>query len=163
MGFIMRPHGLKGEVVLALDPQAPEDLASVKTLFVEVREQLLPFFVESVSVKGSKAYLKLEEINNRDEAEKICKSPTFLPKSSRPRSRRGEFYDDEIIGYEVTDTTLGSLGKITGVVQAGPNKLLAIDYGGREVLIPVNSPFIDAINKSKKQLTVTLPEGFVDI
>ncbi len=98
MGFIMRPHGLKGEVVLALDPQAPQDLASVKTLFVEV-----------------------------------------------------------------TDTTLGSLGKITGVIQAGPNKLLAIDYGGREVLIPVNSPFIDAINKSKKQLTVTLPEGFVDI
>lgn len=163
MGFIMRPHGLKGEVVLALDPQAPEDLASVKTLFVEVREQLLPFFVESVSVKGSKAYLKLEEINNRDEAEKISKSPTFLPKSSRPRSRRGEFYDDEITGYEVTDTILGSLGKITGVVQAGPNKLLAIDYGGREVLVPVNSPFIDAINKSKKQLTVTLPEGFVDI
>jgi 16S rRNA processing protein RimM len=159
----MRPHGLKGEVVLALDPQAPEDLASVKTLFVEVHEQLLPFFVESVSLKGSKAYLKLEEVNNREEAEKISKSPTFLPKSSRLRSMRGEFYDDEITGYEVADTILGSLGKITGVVQAGPNKLLAVGYGEKEVLIPVNSPFIDAINKSKRQLTVTLPDGFLDI
>ena len=113
--------------------------------------------------KGSKAYLKLEEVNNREEAEKISKSPTFLPKSSRPRSRRGEFYDDEITGYEVADTILGSLGKITGVVQAGPNKLLAVGYGEKELLIPVNSPFIDAINKSKRQLTVTLPEGFLDI
>lgn len=163
MGFIMKPHGLKGEVILALDPQAPEDLGSVKTIFVEVREQLLPFFVESVSKKGSKAYLKLEEVNNREEAEKISKSPIFLPKSSRPRSGRGEFYDDEIIGFEVTDTALGDLGKITEVIQAGPNKLLSVDYRGKDVLVPINSPFIDTINKSRKKITVTLPAGFLDI
>lgn len=163
IGFIMKPHGLKGEVTIALDPQAPEDLAVVQTIFVEVREQLLPFFVESVSVKGSKAFLKLEEVNNREEAERISKSPLFLPKSSRPRSRRDEFYDDEIIGFEVTDTSLGDLGKITEIVHAGPNKLLSVEYCGRELLVPMNSPFIDTINKSGRKITVSLPEGFLEI
>jgi 16S rRNA processing protein RimM len=49
------------------------------------------------------------------------------------------------------------------VAQAGPNKLLSIDHNGKEVLIPVNSPFITGINKSKKKISVTLPEGFLEI
>jgi 16S rRNA processing protein RimM len=52
---------------------------------------------------------------------------------------------------------------VVQVEQAGPNKLLAIDHNGKEVLIPVNGPFIKGINKSKKKITVTLPEGFLDI
>jgi 16S rRNA processing protein RimM len=48
-------------------------------------------------------------------------------------------------------------------VKAGPNRLLALDHNGKEVLIPVNSPFITRINKSKKMITVNLPEGFLDI
>jgi 16S rRNA processing protein RimM len=36
-------------------------------------------------------------------------------------------------------------------------------HEGKEVLIPVNSPFITSINKSKKKISVNLPEGFLDI
>jgi 16S rRNA processing protein RimM len=57
----------------------------------------------------------------------------------------------------------GVLGLITQVTMAGPNKLLSVDYQGKEVLIPVNSPFIKSINKSKKKVNVDLPEGFLDI
>ena len=49
------------------------------------------------------------------------------------------------------------------VVQAGPNKLLAVNHHEREVLIPLNSPFVEGVNKSKKKITVTLPDGFLDI
>jgi len=163
IGFIMKPHGLKGQVTIALDPEAPEDLATVENIFVEVRERLLPFFVESISIKASKAFLKLEEVDTLEEAQRISRSAIFLPKSTRPRSGRGEFYDDEVIGFEVTDSTLGVLGNITEVVQAGPNKLLSVNYADREVLIPLNSPFIDSVNKSRKKITVSLPDGFLEI
>jgi 16S rRNA processing protein RimM len=49
------------------------------------------------------------------------------------------------------------------VTSAGPNKLLSVDHHGKEVLIPVNSPFITGINKSKKKISVTLPDGFLDL
>ncbi len=159
----MKPHGLKGQLTIALDPEAPEDLSSVENIFIEVRERLLPYFVESISVKGKKAFLKLEEVDTLEEAQRISKASIFLPKSTRPRSGRGEFYDDEIIGFEVSDSTLGLLGNITEVVQAGPNKLLSVNYNEREVLIPLNGPFIDSINKSRKKIAVTLPDGFLDI
>lgn len=163
IGFIMKPHGLKGQVTIALDPEAPEDISTVETIFVEVNERLLPYFVESISIKGSKAFLKLEEVDSQEGAQQISKSAIFLPKASRPRSGRGAFYDDEVIGFEVNDTEMGTLGKITEVVQAGPNKLLSVSYQEREVLIPLNSPFIEGINKTRKKITVSLPDGFLDI
>lgn len=159
----MKPHGLKGQVTIALDPEAPEDMSAVETIFVELKERLLPYFIESVSIKGSKAFLKLEEVDSQEAAQQISKAAIFLPKTSRPRSGRAEFYDDEVIGFEVDDTEMGALGKITEVVQAGPNKLLSVSYQEREVLIPLNSPFIEGVNKSRKKITVTLPNGFLDI
>jgi 16S rRNA processing protein RimM len=38
-----------------------------------------------------------------------------------------------------------------------------INYNEKEVLIPVNGPFILSINKTKKIITVLLPEGFLEI
>lgn len=163
IGFIMKPHGLKGQVTISLDAEAPENFNGIGTVFVQVREKLLPFFVETISLKGTKAFLKLEEVNTPEEAQAISKSAIFLPKSTRPKSGRGEFYDDEVIGFEVLDSDLGSLGIIHEVVHAGPNKLLSVIYHEREVLIPLNSPFIDSVNKSRKRISVSLPDGYLDI
>ena len=159
----MKPHGLKGQVTIALDPEAPENLAEVQNVFIEVKDRLLPFFIESISLKGNKAFLKLEEVDSQEEAQSISKSSIYLPKSSRPKSGRGEYYDDEVIGFEVLDTDLGVIGKVAEIVVAGPNKLLSVTHQEREVLIPLNSPFIEGLNKSRKKITVTLPEGFLDI
>lgn len=163
IGFIMKPHGLKGQVTIALDAEAPADFSNIETVFVESRERLLPYFIEAISLRGNKAFLKLEEVNSPEEAQVISKSAIYLPKTARVKSGRGEFYDDEVIGFEVSDTELGALGKITEIVQAGPNKLLSVDYHGREILVPLNGPFIGSVNKSRKKITVTLPDGFLEI
>ena len=163
IGFIMKPHGLRGQVTISLDADAPENMQEVENVFVEVKERLLPYFIESISLKGNKAFLKLEEVDSQEEAQRISRSAIYLPKASRPKSGRGEFYDDEVIGFEVHDTDLGLLGKVTEIVLAGPNKLLSVNYNQRDVLIPLNSPFIEGVNKSQKKISVTLPEGFLEI
>lgn len=148
---------------MALDPEAPEVLEDIKTFFLERNKRLVPQFMESISVRGDKAFIKFEDIDSPEAAQSISKSAVYLPKSTREKSGRGEFYDDEIIGFHVEDKSLGDLGLIKEVVSAGPNKLLSVDNNGKEVLIPVNSPFILSINKSKKKITVELPDGFLDL
>lgn len=163
IGFILKPHGLKGEVTISLDPDIPNDPESLESVFVDEDGRLVPYFIEHISVKGDKAFVKFEDVDTPEAAQAISKRALFLPKSARPKSGRGEFYDDEITGFAVTDATLGDLGVVTEVMSAGPNKLLAIDHAGREVLIPINSPFITSVNKSKKKIAVDLPDGFLDI
>jgi 16S rRNA processing protein RimM len=63
----------------------------------------------------------------------------------------------------VVDTGSGSLGRVVEVISAGPNRLLSVDHDGKEVLIPLNSPFIEGVNKSRKKITVALPDGFLEI
>ncbi|HEY3405281.1 MAG TPA: ribosome maturation factor RimM [Ohtaekwangia sp.] len=163
IGFILKPHGLKGEVTISLEAEAPEDLETLESLFLEKDGRLEPYFIESISVRGAKAYLKLEDIDSIEDASRISKQSIYLPRNSRPKSEKGEFYDDEVIGFSVYEEDGNELGKIREIIKAGPNKLLALDHNDKEILIPVNGPFITSINKSKKKITVNLPEGFLDI
>ena len=163
IGLVMKAHGLKGEVTVSIDKDCPNDFAGLQTVFLQEGSQFVPYFIESVSVKGDKAFVKFEDINTPEDAAHISKHAILLPMKERPKLVRGEFYDDEIIGFNVTDDTAGPLGKVIEVVHSGPNKLLAIDKHGKEILIPLNGPFIMRIVKTRKEISVSLPEGFLDI
>jgi 16S rRNA processing protein RimM len=163
IGWILKPHGLKGEVTVTLDDDAPEDFSAINSVFLEQNKRLVPYFIQGISTRGKKAFVKFEDINSVDAALEISKQSIYIEKSVRPKSARGEFYNDEIIDFEVYDDEKGLLGKIREVVQAGPNRLLLLDYNNKEVLIPVNGPFIESVNKTKKKISVNLPEGFLEL
>ena len=166
IGYVVKTHGLKGEVTISLNAYSVDDLSSlpkVYPLFIEFNNSLVPYFIQSISESGTKAFVKFEDVNNIEDASKLAKRSLYLQKAARPKAPRGEFYDDEIIHFAVTDEVLGPLGNIVEVIQAGPNRLLVLDHDGKEIMIPVNSPFIKRVNKSKKVITVSLPEGFLDI
>lgn len=163
VGYVMKMHGLKGEVTISLDGDAPVDWENLKSLFIERKSQLVPYFIESISVRNDKAFVKLEDVNTPEEAALLKGGSLYLPKESRPKLARGEFYNEEVIGFEVFDDVHGPLGFVEEVEQAGPNRFLIVTYIQKEVMIPVNGPFITAISKSKKKISVSLPEGFLDI
>ena len=162
VGYIAKTHGLKGEVTII-----PENfeigIAEVKTIYVALNHSLVPHFVEHYSDRGDKMFVKFEDVNTAEQAQALKGCSLYLPKIQREKSGRGEFHDDEVVGFEVEDENLGYLGKIKEIIQSGPNRLLVIDHLPKEVLIPLNGPFVKRINKSKKKFIVDLPDGFLDI
>jgi 16S rRNA processing protein RimM len=163
IGVIAKPHGLKGEVTILLE-DTQVDWDATKSVFVLTgASQLVPYFIENISVRGTKAFLKFEDVDSPELAASISKREIYLPKSERPKSGKGEFYDDEISGFTVTDELNGELGTVEGVEMSGMNRLIVVKNGDKEILIPVNSPFILSINKTRKKISVNLPEGFLDI
>ncbi|MFM8914524.1 MAG: ribosome maturation factor RimM [Flammeovirgaceae bacterium] len=161
IGYITRPHGLKGEVTAILTE--PIDLSDISSFFIEYKNSLVPFFIESFSDRGDKTFFKFEEIDSTEKADPLKGCNIFLPKAIRPKLKRGEFYDDEVVGFKVEDKTKGLLGTVTEVSANGPNRLITLVHNQKEVLIPVHGPFITSTNKSKKLIVVDLPEGFLDI
>ena len=161
IGYISKTHGLKGEVTAVFTE--PIDLESVESVFIEMKGSLVPYFIQSFSDRGDKAFLKFEDVNKTEQAANLKGSALYLSKTVRPSLKRGEFYNDEIVGFTVEDETEGVLGLLKQVIQSGPSRLLEIDYNGKDVLIPVNGPFIKSVNKSKKLIKVSLPQGFLSI
>jgi 16S rRNA processing protein RimM len=161
IGYIAKAHGLKGEVTLVITELV--DLSLVKSVFVETKNNLVPYFIAAVSDRGDKAFVKFEDVNTLEQAEVLKGCSMYLQKEARPKLKRGEFYDDEVISFSVENETGEPLGSIKEVIHSGANRLLALIYLGKEVLIPVNGPFIVSINKTKKKIIVQLPEGFLEI
>jgi 16S rRNA processing protein RimM len=161
IGYISKTHGLKGEVTTVITE--PIELDSVESVFIELKGSLVPYFIQSVSDRGDKAFIKFDDVNTAEQAAALKGSALWLSKTVRPSLRRGEFYNDEVVGFMVEDATEGKLGLLTQVIQSGPSRLLEIDYNGKDVLIPINGPFIKSVNKSKKLIKVSLPEGFLSI
>lgn len=161
IGYIAKTHGLKGEVTIMYTDAT--DLESVKSVFIELKNNLVPYFIEHASSRLDKAFIKFEDVNSLEAASALKGCSIYLDKSVRPKLKRGEFYDDEVIDFTVEDEDLGLLGTINEVIQSGPSRLLALNYLGKEVLIPINGPFIQSVNKTKKKIVVQLPDGFLDL
>lgn len=162
IGYVARTHGLKGEVTIVLGQECP-DLTSAKSILLERNNQLIPFIIETVSIKADKSFLKLEDIHSIDEAQALKGSSLYLPRKERPKLPKGEFYNDEVIGYEVIDESTGILGAVHDVFEQGANRHLIIYRDAKEIMIPVTGPFITGINKTKKNISVDLPDGFLEI
>jgi len=139
------------------------ELQGLTSVFMEIKGQLVPHFISAVSVKGTKAYLQLEDIRSAEQADQLTGCSLYLSKSDRSPLPKGEFYSDEVIDFDVEDLQAGPLGKVKEVLETGPNRHLIVNYLGKEIMIPIHGPFIKNVVKTKKRIVVELPDGFLDI
>lgn len=163
IGRIAKPHGLKGEVTVLLQPDLPNDASKLTVVYLHENNNLVPYFIQNVSVKGNKAFIRFEDIETLEDAQRISRQELYLPTSQRPAPARGQFYNDEVIGYTVEESSMGQIGTITEVLSITSQRLISIKYQSKDLLIPVNGPFIKGIDRAKNIMYVTLPEGYLDL
>lgn len=163
IGRIIKPHGIKGNVSVFIDREAPEDFGMLKMVYAEKKHRLIPLLIKDIVLKGDRAYMHFDDVDTLEEAESYRQCELFLPKDSRPEPAEGRFYKDEVIDFAVIDQEAGKLGTVKEVRAIGPTDMLIIDSDGKEILIPVNGPFIQKIQRSKKSISVSLPDGFLEI
>lgn len=163
IGFIMRPHGLKGELTISLNVNAPENWSQIKSVFVDKNGSLVPYFIEWINIQKNRAILKFEDVSSYDQAAVFKGNSLHLAIKQRPKLKKGEFYDDEIIDFQIVDESLGFLGVVKDVERSGISRFLIVNYQEKELLIPVQFPILKSIDKVKKEISVNLPDGFLDI
>jgi len=61
IGYISKTHGLKGEVTAVITE--PLELDSVESVFIELKGSLVPYFIQSFSDRGDKAFIKFEDVS----------------------------------------------------------------------------------------------------
>jgi 16S rRNA processing protein RimM len=160
IGYISKTHGLKGEVTAVLEVEM--EWENLTSLFLDSKSSLVPHFIEKISGTSARAFIKFEGIESLEQASSLKGCGLYILKSARAKLKRGEFYDDEVVGFKVEDKNLGLLGQVKEIQSQGANRLVCIIHGAKEILIPINAPFITSLNKTKKLIQVELPEGFLD-
>jgi 16S rRNA processing protein RimM len=164
LGYIAKLHGFKGEVSLFLDVTNPEDYASLDAIFIDLNDQLTPFFIDSIKLKNKGfAALKLEGIDTESDARKLLRKSVYLPEQVLAELSGTNFYDHEVIGFTIIDKRFGKVGELEQIIDFKSNPLLQIDANGKEVLIPLQKDTVLKVDRAKKELHIQSPEGLIEI
>ena len=163
-GKIAKPYGLRGELIIILEPEMESYLKAGNPLFVEMDGQRVPFFLEEAEIASeSKAIVKFEWVDSMEEAREICGCPVFPD----PAGRRGKDVPEDdgakVVGYRAEDERLGKLGQVTEFLVHDMNPVWVVDMNGKELMIPAAQPFIRQIDHSGKIITFRLPEGLTEL
>lgn len=164
LGYITKTHGTKGEVTAFFDVDFPEDYQDLESVFLLQGGKLVPFFIEGIDMQQKGRFIiAFEDVKTVMEAEKLKGSELYLPLSALPELEQDQFYFHEIIGYKVHDAEAGELGTVREIFAMPTQDLIAMDYNGTEVLIPIMDDIVEKADKETKTLFVNLPEGLLDV
>lgn len=163
LGKVIRPHGVKGAVKIYLDVDNPSEYRDLDVVFVELKRNLVPYFIGSIHLEENKANLKLQDLHSIDEAQRLSGCRLFLPLDKLPKLKGNKFYYHEVIGFTVVDSSHGNIGSIENILDLPNNTLMTVASGKREILIPVNDDIILKVDRKSRTIRIKAPEGLIDI
>lgn len=165
IGETGKPHGVKGDINFMFDDDV-FDRVDADYLVLMIDGILVPFFMEEYRFKsGSTALVKFCDIDTKEQAAALTGCTVYFPKSLSDRDEN-EVTWDEIVGFKLLDGNNGNsgIGTITSVDNSTVNVLFEVETAsGNDILIPATEDFITNINTEKKEITVSLPQGLLDL
>ena len=163
IGKLVSTFGLKGELILKHSLGKKTSLKGLAALFIEEKkESFIPWFIESTKIKSEEEiYIKIEGINNKEQANKLAQKEIWLPEADMKKFS-AKSSPITLLGYEVIEEG-ESLGKILEVIEQPHQLLCRIEINKKEALIPLHEETILKIDHKKMQVTVSLPPGLLEI
>lgn len=162
LGKVTKPWGVKGQLVLFLDVDSPEDYLDLDSAFVDVKGQLVPHFFHIDSLNGNKAVATFEDLTP-EQANALVGHDLYLPLSLLPKLTGNQFYFHEVVGFRVVDSVHGDIGTIAQVIDYPAQPLFQVMKNGTEVLIPVIDQVIDRVDRELKTIFITAPNGLIEL
>jgi 16S rRNA processing protein RimM len=166
IGYFTKPHGIKGEIgFVCTYPlfEQPGDLF----LICETEGLLVPFFIEAYRNKtDTLSLIKLAGVDTEEAVRVFSKREAYHLLSQKidtgdPNASGTD--RNSLLGYFVYDSAASLLGEITAIDESTANILWRIDRQGKELLLPAVNEWIVAVDHRKKQLTVAIPEGLLEL
>jgi 16S rRNA processing protein RimM len=163
IGKIVATFGVKGEVILVHGLEKKSNFKGVEVLFVEeVKNSYLPYFIQTAKAKDStETYIKLEGVETKEAAHRFVQKQIWLKqedfeKVAGKRSMIG------LLGFAIVDEG-NNIGTVEEVIEQPHQILLRTTYNNKEAYIPLHEETLLKIDRKKKEISVSLPDGLLDI
>lgn len=164
LGKIVKKYSFKGELLAKLDTDEPDIYDNLDAIFIDLRGNLIPFFVQSSQLHKSELLrLKFEDVDSEADADALMKTELYLPLDLLPKLEGNKFYFHEVIGFTIKDENFGEVGVLKSINDSTAQSLFEIDRDGIEILIPMNDEFIVKVDRKNKTIDVNTPEGLIDL
>lgn len=164
VGKILRPHGIRGALVVEPLSDWPEErfAPGARLLLEEKAGQCREVTIESGGLHKGRMLVTIEGVADRNEAETLKGKLFMLPASEAAELGEGEYWAHELVDMTVVDGQGAEMGNVEDVLCREAQDMLVVKApDGREIDIPFVSEFIDEVDVDARRITVDLPEGMV--
>jgi 16S rRNA processing protein RimM len=171
VGRVVKPHGLRGEVVVEPLSDVPGRLARGSRLVAVADPEAgagscggpapRELRVAAGRAHGAGRLLRFAGCETRDAAEELRGLWLQVERGEVPPAPAGTYYHYELVGCRVRDAAAGELGVVTGLLEDGGGLLLLVSGGGLEVPVPFVESLLREVDVANGRIEVVLPPGFL--
>jgi 16S rRNA processing protein RimM len=180
IGSIVRAHGVRGEVVVAVTTDEPQDRYVVGSVLETDPATAGPLTIEGLRVHTSSGVDRLlvafEGVEDRDAAERLRGVKLLVDADDiEPSDDPDEFHDFQLIGLAVHVGEVPTTGEDAAAEGERIGEIVRVDHGpgadmlivarpdGRQTLVPFVTAIVPTVDISAGHVVITPPDGLLDL
>ena len=158
IGKVLKSNGTDGGLILSFLDIAPEDLDLQEPVFIEFDGLPVPFYFESFTPRGNnRAVAHLTGIRKLKDADELAGAELFADYFE-------EEEEEDFTGWTVRNQDGVAVGTVSDWEDIPGNTCLWVSRpDGSEVLLPYHEDLLISVDSKKKILSLTIPEGILNL
>jgi 16S rRNA processing protein RimM len=164
VGRIARAHGIRGQVIVSLETDFPEErFRPGAELFIERNGAIQALTLTSVRFHRDRPVVGIAGVETMNDAEALAGRELRVPVDRLAALPGGTFYRHDLVGCRVetpAGDVVGTVEKVEGTLNG--SRLVVAALRG-EVLIPLVAEICTTIDPAGKRIVVVPPEGLLDL
>jgi 16S rRNA processing protein RimM len=164
VGRVARAHGNRGQVIVNLETDFPEDRFQVgRTVFVGAMERHVAREIREVRFHQGRPILALEGVASMNDAEALAGAELWMASAELAPLPDGTFYRHDLVGCQVVDLHGSVVGTVTAVEGTLERSHLIVEGSRGDIMIPLAAEICVRVDPQARVIVVNPPEGLLDV
>jgi len=164
VGTIVKPHGIRGELVVEPLSDSPEIFSQGRTLrLFQAATGWRRLQVERSRPHQGRVLLTLAGVTSRTEAEQLRNADLYMESSSLPSLEPGEFYHYQILDCAVVDASGRRVGRVRAIQESAGAPMIEIDTGRATFLLPFVEAYVQSTDLARAEIVIRDYEDLQDL
>jgi 16S rRNA processing protein RimM len=160
---IVRPRGLKGEVVAEILTDFPDRFESLDTVsLVKGGSEPLDLKIEKFWFQSGRIVLKFAGYDTVESGETLRDREVCIPETDVVDLESDEYFDWQLEGCRVETIDGTVIGKVRELMRTGGTELLVIDGDAKEYLVPFAESICVEVDIENELIRIDPPEGLLE-
>jgi 16S rRNA processing protein RimM len=158
IGFLRRPHGVSGEIIMDIHTDFPDRIKSGKKVLVGEKHQ--PLTLDTVRPHSNGLLVSFRGVDTPEDAGKYRNQWVYVKAAEAAPLPDGQYYKYQLVDLDVVEDTGNPLGKLVEIIETGANDVYVVkNEAGKEILLPAIPAVVLNIDMQQRVMKVHLLEG----
>ena len=161
IGYVVKPHGIRGEVKVQPISPDPDRFYQLKKVFLRM-DVIQAYSIQKTRISNRFVFLKLSGVDSRNEAEILRDCEILIEKEDLIDLPSDSYFIHDLIGCEMITEEGKIVGNVVDILQMASNDVYVVnDDSGKEILVPAIKDVIKEIDIKRKKIRIHLFEGII--